>query len=216
MDARTVRRVKELLLQKAEDEPAFRQALLDDHESAIQDAFGEGIPGGLELRVVEETPARIYLVLPAPGPTRDSVVTLREIDRDNVRSVITLETKPDQKQFVAPNATSIAEAHFSPAAWMRAIYADDTPVGFVLLSDDAEKSDYYLWRYMIAGEYQGFGFGLRALRLVIEYVRGRPGAKEFRLSYVPGEGAPRDFYARLGFVDTGERHGPENIMRLVL
>jgi diamine N-acetyltransferase len=144
------------------------------------------------------------------------VVTLREITRDTVRSVIALETKADQKQFVAPNAVSVAEAHFSPLAWMRAIYADETPVGFVMLSDDAEKSEYYLWRYMVAAEYQGFGFGSRALQLVIDYVRTRPGAKEMSLSYVPGEGCPRDFYARLGFVDTGEQHGGENVMRLEL
>ena len=216
MDARTLRRMKELLLQKAVEEPGFRQALLADHESAIRQTFGEGVPAGLELRVVEETPTLVFLVLPTLPPARDAAVTLREIGRDNVRSIIALETKPEQRQFVAPNATSIAEAHFSPAAWMRAIYADETPVGFVLLSDDTEKSEYYLWRYMIAGEYQGLRFGLRALQLVIEYVRGRPGAKEFHLSYVPGDGAPRDFYARLGFVDTGERHGAENVMRLVL
>ena len=216
MDGRTRRIVKDLLLKQAAEDSTFRQALLDDHTAAIKESFGEEFPEGTELRVVEETPQVTYLVLPLPAPTRESVVTLREITRDTVRSVIALETKADQKQFVAPNAVSVAEAHFSPLAWMRAIYADETPVGFVMLSDDAEKSEYYLWRYMVAAEYQGFGFGSRALQLVIDYVRTRPGAKEMSLSYVPGEGCPRDFYARLGFVDTGEQHGGENVMRLEL
>ena len=35
-------------------------------------------------------------------------------------------------------AFSIAEAHFSPLAWFRAVYAGDTPVGFVMLSDDPD------------------------------------------------------------------------------
>lgn len=216
MDGRTRRVVKEMLLKHAADDPAFRQALLDDHQAAIKQIFGEDPPAGVELRVLEETPQVAYLVLPLPAPTRDSVVTLREITRDSVRSVIALETKPEQKQFVAPNAVSVAEAHFSPLAWTRAIYADDTPVGFVMLSDDPEKPEYYLWRYMVAGEYQGFGFGRQALQLVIDYVRTRPGAKELVLSYVPGEGCPRDFYARLDFVDTGEQHGGEIVMRLDL
>jgi diamine N-acetyltransferase len=214
MDARTRRIVKDLLLKKAAEDPAFRQALLDDHGAAIKATFGQDIPEGVELRVVEETPELVYLVLPLPAPTRDSVVTLREITRDSVRSVIALETTPEQKQFVAPNAVSVAEAHFSPLAWMRAIYADETPVGFVLLSDDPEKTEYYLWRYMVGTEYQGLGFGFRALQLVVDYVRSRPGAKEMLLSYVPGDGCPRDFYARMGFVDTGEQHGGENVMRL--
>jgi diamine N-acetyltransferase len=143
-------------------------------------------------------------------------VTLREVTRENVRAVCALEVTPEQKNFVAPNAVSIAEAHFSPTAWFRAIYADDTPVGFVMLSDEPEKSRYYVWRYMVAAEYQGHGFGRRALELVIEYVRTRPNATELLLSYVPGEGSPRDFYARLGFQDTGEQHGSENVMKLVL
>ena len=42
----------------------------------------------------------------------------------------------DQRSFVAPNAVSIAEAHFAPGHWMRAIYADGQPVGFVLTFDD--------------------------------------------------------------------------------
>jgi hypothetical protein len=144
MDGRTRRVVKELLLKKAAEDSAFRQALLDDHKAAIKGTFGEDIPERLELRVLEETSQVVYLVLPLPVPTRESTVTLRETSRDTVRSVIALETKPEQKQFVAPNAASVAEAHFPPLAWMGAIYADDTPVGFVMLSDDPEKPEYYL------------------------------------------------------------------------
>lgn len=214
MDGRTRRIVKDLLLKQAAEDPTFRQALLDDHRAAIKATLGQDIPEGLELRVVEETPDVAYLVLPLPAPTRDSVVTLREVTRDNLRSVIALETTPEQKQFVAPNAVSVAEAHFSSETWMRAIYADETPVGFVLLRDDPEKAEYYLWRYMVGAEYQGLGFGMRALQLVVDHVRSRPGANVMSLSYVPGEGCPRDFYARAGCVDTGEQHAGENVMRL--
>lgn len=214
MDGRTRRIVKDVLLKQAAQDRTFRQALLDNYRAAIKATFGEDLPEELELRVVEETPEVVYLVLPLPAPTRDSLVTLREITADNVRSVIALETTPEQKQFVAPNAVSVAEAHFAPQSWMRAIYADETPVGFVLLRDDPDQAQYYLWRYMVGADYQGLGFGLRALQLVVEYVRSRPGATEMTLSYVPGDGCPRDFYARVGFVDTGEQHGGENVMRL--
>jgi diamine N-acetyltransferase len=33
---------------------------------------------------------------------------------------------PTQRHMVANNVRSIAEASFSPSAWMRAIYADET------------------------------------------------------------------------------------------
>lgn len=141
--------------------------------------------------------------------TADAEVRLRTIDRDNVRAITRLEVAPHQRAFVAPNAVSLAEYAVATKAWTRAVYADDDPVGYVLLSDDDEKPRYYLWRFMIDRRYQGLGFGRRAMALVIDYVRGRPGATGLYLSYVPAEGGPEGFYKKLGFVDTGRVHGGE-------
>jgi hypothetical protein len=51
--------------------------------------------------------------------------------------------------------------------------------------------------------HQRRGYGTAALGLVVEYVRGRPGAAELVTSAVPGEGSPMSFYARSGFHPTG-------------
>ncbi len=141
------------------------------------------------------------------GP--DATVTLREIDRENVRAVVKLEVAPHQRGLVAPNGVSLAEYAVATKAWTRAIYADDEPVGYVLLSDDDEKPRYYLWRYMVDQRYQGLGFGKQGMDLIIDYVKGRPGADGLYLSYVPGPGSPEGFYKALGFVDTGRVHGGE-------
>lgn len=151
-----------------------------------------------------------------PIPSRNAVVSLREVTADTLRSILRLKVSPQQEQFVADNATSIAQAYFEPKAWFRAIYADETPVGFVMLYDDTEKPEYFLWRYMIDGRYQGLGFGRQALLQVIDIVRGRPGATEMLLSYVPAEGSPEPFYAGLGFINTGDVEDGENVMRLEL
>ena len=143
-------------------------------------------------------------------------VTLREVTKETVRKVIDLEVGEHQNGFVAPNAVSIAEAYFEPKAWFRAIYADEEPVGFLMLYDDPDTPRYYVWRMMIDAENQGNGYGRRAMELLIEYVRGRPGATEIVLSYVPGEGTPQPFYEKLGFVDTGEERHGEMLMRLEL
>ncbi len=150
------------------------------------------------------------------GPPPEAVVTLEEITADNLRAVMRLRVKPDQEDFVAPNSVSIAQYCYTDDAWMRAICAEGEPVGFVLLSEKRSAPRYYLWRYMIDGSHQGKGFGARAMQLVIGYVRTLPQATELYVSYVPAPGGPRDFYAGLGFVDTGVEHEGELEMKLTL
>jgi diamine N-acetyltransferase len=141
-------------------------------------------------------------------------LTLREITRENLGDVLKLKVHPSQEGFVATNAVSIAQAHFYPeVAWFRAVYAGDTPVGFVMLEDEPAKPRYYLWRFMIDAAQQGKGYGRRALELVCEHVRGRPGGTVLYLSCVPGDGGPGPFYEKLGFRYTGEEDEGELVMR---
>lgn len=145
-----------------------------------------------------------------------STISLRAVTRENLYAVTKLEVAETQKRFVASNAYSMAEAGLEPKAWPRAIYADETPVGFLMMHLDTVSHTYYLWRFMIAAAYQGQGYGYQALQLLIEQIRRRPQAKEITLSYMPGEGCPQPFYQKLGFVDTGVRHGDEYEMKLEL
>lgn len=143
-------------------------------------------------------------------------VSLREITAKTVVEVCKLSdtlTEP-KRRMVAPNALSIAQAHFSEHAWFRAIYADETPVGFVMLYDDPAEQTYFLWRLMVAEPHHGKGFGRRAMELLIDHVRTRPGATELRTSCGEGEGSPEGFYRKLGFERTGEMLGHEVVMRL--
>jgi diamine N-acetyltransferase len=149
-----------------------------------------------------------------PEPTLDSVITLRPVTAENVYEVMRLHVSKEQEQFVADNARSLAEAAYNQFAWPRAIYAGETPVGFVMLYDDPHAPEYFLWRLMIDHRYQRKGFARRAMEQVIDYVAGRPNATTLGVSYVPGEGSPQEFYAAIGFVETGEVVDDENVMRL--
>lgn len=146
----------------------------------------------------------------------EATVTLREVTQETVNSILNLRVTKEQEPFVASNAVSIAEAYFSADAWFRAIYADETPVGFLMLSDRPEKGEYFLWRFMVDAQYQGKGYGRRALELLIEHVKTRPNAKELLLSHVPGPGSPEGFYRKLSFEHTGEQAGEELVMKLTL
>ncbi|MGB9357019.1 MAG: GNAT family N-acetyltransferase [Acidimicrobiia bacterium] len=155
-------------------------------------------------------------VEPPAGPDRSSVVTLREVDEHNVRDIIRLEVAGHQRSMVATNAVSLAQYAVAPKAWTRAVFADDVPVGYVLLYDDVDTPEYFLWRFMIDRRYQGLGFGKRAIELVVDYVRTRPDAAALLTSYVATPGGPGPFYHRLGFVDTGEVDDGELVTSLAL
>ena len=85
----------------------------------------------------------------------DDGVTLRDITAETVGSVIKLAVADYQTRFVAPNAVSLAQALFAPAAWYRAIYLGDKPVGFVMLEDETqlnpmpETPSVSVWRFMV-------------------------------------------------------------------
>jgi diamine N-acetyltransferase len=132
-------------------------------------------------------------------------VELREITKETVRAICDLEVADEQREFVAPNALSIAEAHFVPMHWMRAIYTNDEPAGFVLTHEVPAEGTYYLWRFMIDERYQRRGLGRRAMALLLERWRGI-GAAAATLSVVPTNAGAIAFYESLGFRLTGEEH----------
>jgi len=148
-------------------------------------------------------------------PDSNEPVTLREITHETVRRICRLEVAPEQTRYVASVAVSIAEAHYSPEAWYRAIYRGEEPVGFVMLSLKPEMPEYFLWRFLVDTRHQRGGTGSAALRLVIEHVRSL-GAKELFLSYVPGDGSPQAFYEKHGFAPDGRVEDGEIVMRLAL
>ena len=121
---------------------------------------------------------------------------------------------PAHRKMVADNVRSIAEAHFSPSAWMRAVYADEAPIGFIMTHTGSDYEDgidcpgVFLWRFMIAEPFQGKGYGKRALEKLIQQLKAM-GIPRLYTSCGQGEGSPEGFYRKLGFVPTGNNYGHE-------
>jgi diamine N-acetyltransferase len=137
------------------------------------------------------------------------VVSLRPITDDNRAAVEALSVSRAQQQFVSSVAESLLEAADEPdgraISW--AIYSDETPVGFVMISDEVGAPGYipqYLWKLLIDERHQRQGFGTATLDLIVEYIRGRPGVEVMWTSAGQGVGSPIAFYERYGFEQTGE------------
>lgn len=152
------------------------------------------------------------------------MITLREITGENVNAVIDLSDtlSPEQNELVAPNAISLAQAYgYRDIAWPRAVYLDDTPIGFVMLNKECKYFDSetvngaYLWRFMIASDYQGKGYGKEVIRILVEMLR-KEGRKHFKVTSMLSEGSPKEFYEKQGFVNTGEMQGDELVLFMEL
>jgi diamine N-acetyltransferase len=119
-----------------------------------------------------------------------------------------------QRKMVSDNAYSIAQAHCSDNAWLRAIYADDTPIGFIMLHIGSDYDDgidcpgVFLWRFMIAGPFQRKGYGAKAMQRLFAHLRAQ-GIGELYTSCGVGEESPEPFYRKLGFLPSGEMYGDE-------
>ena len=132
------------------------------------------------------------------------MINLREITSKNLKSIIDLNVKEDQKDYVALNSVSIAQGHYSKSAWFKGIFYDDRPVGFVMLDLIEEENKCFLWRFMIDREYQGKGFGKIALTQVIDFVKSLNLYTYIATSYVPAENSAGGFYKNFGFIESEE------------
>jgi len=143
------------------------------------------------------------------------IVFLRPVTRDNLASVVALEPKPEQKGLVAANIESIAEAYVKPYLVPRAVYNEAGElVGFVMYTqtpdpDDPEGS-HWIYRLMIAGQYQGNGYGRAAMEQVLAHYRSDSRCHRVRVSFEPHNEVARALYASLGFVETGDVLGDRN------
>ena len=149
------------------------------------------------------------------------VVSLRPLSGSNRQAVEALRVSPGQEQFVSSVAESLLEAAAEPdgRALYWAVYTEETPVGFVMISDEVGSPDYiphYLWKLLIDERYQRQGFGTATLDLIVEYFRGRPGVEVLNTSARQGDGSPIAFYERYGFERTGEVRDDEVLLRLKL
>ena len=152
------------------------------------------------------------------------MIRFEEITNRNIWKVCMLEPFEDQKDFVAENIQSLAEAYATRNegnnALPLAVYADDTLIGFVMIGkgtvgneEESEliKENYSLWRLMIYHKYQGKGLGKQTMDAVMALIRTFPfgEAKKVWLSYEPENTRARKLYHQYGFVENGQMCGNE-------
>jgi len=156
-------------------------------------------------------PARMPLTQPT------SAVSLRALDHQNFKAVTKLAVYPYQSGFVASNENTIAKGWLDhDKVTLQVVYANETPVGLLAAWCVPVEGQFHLLRFMIDRDHQGQDYGRAALQQWLAALQAQHGPVRVTLYYRNGEGSPRPFYERLGFMDTGERDGEEHIMAMQL
>jgi diamine N-acetyltransferase len=148
------------------------------------------------------------------------MVTLREITDANRAEIEALRVLPHQANFINSVVDAFLEAEEEPGgrAIQWGLYDGDTPVGFVMISDEVDGPDYvahFLWKLLIDARFQRQGYGTAALDLVATYFRSRD-VDTMWTSADEGGGSPIPFYERYGFVRAGMASWGEVMLRLDL
>jgi diamine N-acetyltransferase len=143
------------------------------------------------------------------------MIQLAAINENNFHECIELKVGEGQKNFVAENTYSLAQAWLhQDVARPFAIYSDDTMVGFVMLAYDEAERECGIWRFMIDAKYQNKGYGKEAMKVILDYIKENPVFDEIDLSYEPENIVADKLYRGFGFLPTGEIDDGEIVMNL--
>ncbi len=142
------------------------------------------------------------------------LITLRDITMDNFTECIKLSVSEEQRNFVASNVYSLAEAKADSVSNPYAIYADEQMVGFIMYDFEPKENRGYVSRLMIDERFQGQGYGRNAMSQVIDRLKAIPECRGIQTSCVHANAAAQHLYESLGFQHTGETIDDEIVLRM--
>ena len=135
-------------------------------------------------------------------------VHLRKVTVDNFFECISLEVKESQKEFIASNVKSLAEAYVNPNLFPLAIYdakvaGYEKPqlpmIGFTMYEIVAGVG--FILRLMIDHKYQQQGYGQGTILELIRRLKLHPEVELIATSHKRGNETAGKLYRSIGFVD---------------
>jgi diamine N-acetyltransferase len=129
----------------------------------------------------------------------DSIIGLKPVTAQNWQACANLSVQEEQRCFISSNLQSIAAAQFYPDNCCRAVYADEQLVGFALFGIEQGSGRVKLFRLMIAGPFQGRGYGTAAVRAVLHEMHERWRTSQIYVCHHPGNAVARRLYEGFGF-----------------
>lgn len=141
-------------------------------------------------------------------------IKLEEVTSLNYEAVCDLDVTEQQQEYVASNMWSLVESHYGQGHTCRAIYQNDTPVGFFMwVSETPEKVS--IWRFMVDQRHQNAGIGRVALNLALDEIKACDKVKEIEICYDPENPVAKGFYSSFGFQEVGFDEDGEDMLAVL-
>ena len=134
------------------------------------------------------------------------MVNLIELSEENWMDFAGLSVDESQKTFLASNIGIIARGYVyrNFRAKVIGIVADGTPVGLAMVRDiDDEPACYELQQFMIDQNFQGQGYGFRALELILTALKAEQKYACVEVCVKKEDAQAIHVYEKAGFVDSG-------------
>jgi diamine N-acetyltransferase len=141
-------------------------------------------------------------------------VHLVAIDAANRAIALGLTPKSAQQHFIATNEDSLRQAAQNQSCVPLLILAGSQPVGFAMYALDPDDGNYWIYRLMIDGDYQGRGYGTAALNALTAQIFQTTSCPLIMLGVQPENLMARRLYERAGFREAGFEIDGETILCL--
>ncbi len=124
-------------------------------------------------------------------------VRIVPLDRFNWETVLGIQIQPAQEVYLPSILYSLAQAKFENL-FPYGIEFEGRMVGFMMYG--SFQGICWINRVVIDEAYQGRRIGTQAMRLLLSYLRTKPGCHEIRTSFAPSNEGAKRFFLNLGFV----------------
>ena len=135
----------------------------------------------------------------------------KPVEQDHLMRLFRLKVTEAQRNQVASNEFTLAEAAYEPGSHVWGLWDEDQAVGLLAMIDPTHSNDEdvlqnphagYIWRLLIAKEFQSKGYGRQAIEIARNMAKSW-GMSHVTLSFVDQDGGAEGFYLKCGFSRTG-------------
>ena len=128
----------------------------------------------------------------------------RKINKYNYWECIELEVNENQLEFIVDNKQSLIESLYEDNLYVLGIYQEETMVGFLMYDYDDIALEWSLCRFMIGKQYQGKGYGKKALSEFCIYLKRKYRVNKIYTEISLGNEIACKLFSELGFRDVNK------------